>query len=413
MLANLRLRSLFRHALLKDSLIYVIGEMTAKAVPFLLLPYLTRMLGSTGFGQLSYYQSITAFLLIIMSLSQSGAITRYYYVYGRRGLGNVMFVGGLYSVMIMLFGMAVSWGLHDELLYYCCATAFLQSLVQNQLALRQCQKLPLHYFSIQLTLAVTNVIFTLLLFHYLAENKVVERLIAISLSYLLSFLLALWWTRRQLHLRVALTAQRLRLAMRYIMVLGLPLLLHAFSYTIKGQFDRLIIYQRFSAHELGIYAAGVQIASAVTIVIMAVNSAGVPYLYENLKSGRLGLTKLHQLFWLSLAIPPILAVITWALPTALFTWLLGQSFGGSHYYTVIFVFAFALSIPYLLLVNFLFYHAKNTQISIASVASTVVYLAALLVLSHYSLAWVPFASIVSNVMLLPMLYYFTLTVERA
>ena len=51
-----------KSTLLKDSLIYVAGEMTAKAVPFLLLPYLTRQLGTAGFGALSYYLSITAFL---------------------------------------------------------------------------------------------------------------------------------------------------------------------------------------------------------------------------------------------------------------------------------------------------------------------------------------------------------------
>ena len=33
-----KLKALIKSALLKDSLIYVLGEMTAKAVPFLLLP---------------------------------------------------------------------------------------------------------------------------------------------------------------------------------------------------------------------------------------------------------------------------------------------------------------------------------------------------------------------------------------
>ena len=50
-----KIKRLTQSALLKDSLIYVVGEMTAKAVPFLLLPYLTRVLGTKGFGDLSYY----------------------------------------------------------------------------------------------------------------------------------------------------------------------------------------------------------------------------------------------------------------------------------------------------------------------------------------------------------------------
>ena len=38
---------------LKNSLIYLTGEAAAKALPFLLLPYLTRRFGAAGFGDLS------------------------------------------------------------------------------------------------------------------------------------------------------------------------------------------------------------------------------------------------------------------------------------------------------------------------------------------------------------------------
>ena len=109
-----KIKRLTQSALLKDSLIYVVGEMTAKAVPFLLLPYLTRVLGTTGFGDLSYYLSLTAFILIAMSLSQNGALTRYFYVYGRHGLGNILLSGGLYSVGVLLIGTVISWLLHSE-----------------------------------------------------------------------------------------------------------------------------------------------------------------------------------------------------------------------------------------------------------------------------------------------------------
>ena len=37
-------------SLIKDSSIYLIGELSAKCVPFLLLPYLSRKLGVEGFG---------------------------------------------------------------------------------------------------------------------------------------------------------------------------------------------------------------------------------------------------------------------------------------------------------------------------------------------------------------------------
>ena len=410
-----KIKRLTHSALLKDSLIYVVGEMTAKAVPFLLLPYLTRVLGTTGFGDLSYYLSLTAFILIAMSLSQNGALTRYFYVYGRHGLGNILLAGGLYSVGVLLIGTVISWLLHSELLFYCFFTAFLQTLIQNQLALRQCQKRPFSYLTIQLGLALGNLLWTVLIFQFFAgdtTDKVAQRLIAIILAHGFTFVAALAWAKYQFAINFRFTPKRLKLGLGYILTLGLPLLLHGLSYTIKGQLDRVLIHQRFNSHELGIYSAGVQVASSLTIVIMAVNSALVPHLYERLKSQRMTVVQLHRLFWLSLMVPVMLTAMAWAMPSSLMAWLLGADFAQSQYYVVMFVLAFSLIIPYLLLVNFLFYHAKSAQISLCSVISTVVYLLALWVLSGVSLAVVPYATIISGVVILPLLYHYTLQVEK-
>ena len=410
-----KIKRLTKSALLKDSLIYVVGEMTAKAVPFLLLPYLTRVLGTTGFGDLSYYLSLTAFIVIAMSLSQNGALTRYFYVYGRHGLGNILLAGGLYSVGVLLIGTAISWLLHSELLFYCFFTAFLQTLIQNQLALRQCQKRPFSYLAIQLGLALGNLLWTVLIFQFFAgdtTDKVAQRLIAIILAHGFTFVAALAWAKYQFAIKFRFTPKRLKLGLGYILTLGLPLLLHGLSYTIKGQLDRVLIHERFSSHELGVYSAGVQVASSLTIVIMAVNSALVPHLYERLKSQRMTVMQLHRLFWLSLIVPVMLTAMAWAMPSSLMAWLLGADFAQSQYYVVMFVLAFSLIIPYLLLVNFLFYHAKSAQISLCSVISTVVYLLALWLLSGVSLAAVPYATIISSVVILPLLYYYTLQVEK-
>ena len=410
-----KIKRLTQSALLKDSLIYVVGEMTAKAVPFLLLPYLTRVLGTTGFGDLSYYLSLTAFIVIAMSLSQNGALTRYFYVYGRHGLGNILLAGGLYSVGVLLIGTAISWLLHSELLFYCFFTAFLQTLVQNQLALRQCQKRPFSYLTIQLGLALGNLLWTVLIFQFFAgdtTDKVAQRLIAIILAHGVTFVAALAWAKYQFAIKFRFTPKRLKLGLGYILTLGLPLLLHGLSYTIKGQLDRVLIHERFSSHELGVYSAGVQVASSLTIVIMAINSALVPHLYERLKSQRMTVVQLHRLFWLSLIVPVMLTAMAWVMPSSLMAWLLGADFAQSQYYVVMFVLAFSLIIPYLLLVNFLFYHAKSAQISLCSVISTVVYLLALWGLSGVSLAVVPYATIISGVVILPLLYYYTLQVEK-
>lgn len=87
-------------SLIKDSSIYLIGELSAKCVPFLLLPYLSRKLGVEGFGELSYYQTFLPLFVIFIGLSQDGAVARYFYVYGKHSLNLVVKTGYAYTLSI-------------------------------------------------------------------------------------------------------------------------------------------------------------------------------------------------------------------------------------------------------------------------------------------------------------------------
>lgn len=421
-------RKRMTQGVVKDSAIYVAGELLSKAVPFVLLPYLTRQLGVAGFGALAFYTAISAFLLIFIGLSQNAAITRYYYVYGKHGLGNVVLAGALLSIGIWAMvacGLVVaSWLLGDklplnvQLLGYSTLLALGQSVVQSQLAVRQCQKRAWDYLALQLLLAVSHVGLTVMFLSAIstdstagATHKVAARLLAIVLAQAMTAWLAWLLMRTRLGIQLSWHKRRLWLAVRYIVALGLPLVLHALSYTVKGQLDRVWVYQRFSAAELGVYAAGVQLASAVSVVIMAVNSAAVPYLYEALKAQRLPMARLHRWGLVSLLLAPLAAAVVWLLPSALFGWVLGAAFADSQYYVACFAAAFMLLVPYLLWVNVLFYHGKNRQIAAASVLSTLVYVAVLAYTSTLALKYVPLATLASNAVLLPLLYHLTKRVE--
>jgi|GEM_PF-5745343 len=63
-------------SLIKDSSIYLIGELSAKCVPFLLLPYLSRKLGVEGFGELSYYQTFLALFVMLGTYLGSAIIAQ-------------------------------------------------------------------------------------------------------------------------------------------------------------------------------------------------------------------------------------------------------------------------------------------------------------------------------------------------
>lgn len=85
---------------IKDGIVYLIGELVSKIFPFLLLPYLSHKLGTEGFGELSYYQTFLALFVIFIGLSQEGAVARYFYVYGKRSLNLVVNTGYSYTFFV-------------------------------------------------------------------------------------------------------------------------------------------------------------------------------------------------------------------------------------------------------------------------------------------------------------------------
>lgn len=396
---------------LKDSAIYLIGELAARSVPFLLLPYLSRKLGVAGFGELSYYQTYLALFAIVIGLSQDGAVARYFYFYGKRSMGLVIRTGYLYSTVVGGIILLVCWLLHSEILMIVTLAALFQSFLAVQLSVRQCQKQAVPYAVIQLCSTLLSAGLTVLLLESFDDALIEKRFFALLLSNLAVSLLA-YFAYSYRHKLRNFSLLRYKQAFFYILGFGLPLILHHVSLFLRGQLDRIFIYHQFSENELGLYAMGAQIAAILMIFIQAINKALIPHFYEGLKTAKFDIRAVHKWAWLSLFVVPLPALVVWLLPESLVTWVLGAHFAGTKYYIVLFVLSTSLVIPYLILVNYLFYYGKNKLISFCSVLSTLIYVGSLIVLTQTAIEYVPFASILGAVVILPILYVMTSRVSK-
>lgn len=390
---------------LKDSFIYLVGELFAKSLPFLMLPYLTRKLGPEGFGELSYYLTMLSLFAIFVGLSQDGAVTRYFYFYGKKALNTVVKAGYLFNITISFILLLGCWWFKAEIMAYVVLATMFQSFVNVQLALRQCQKQPLKYITIQIILSLTNVLFTVAALEYFSQELVAYRILAIAAANLTTFLITSLVLGDLFKDNYRFTWQRLRLSLLYIFSFGIPLILHQSSFFIKGQLDRIFIYQQYSKSELGIYSAGVQLASILPIVLMALNKAIVPYYYQGLKDKSLTIKKIKKYTLYSIPLSILPAVVGWLLPEQVYLLFLGQSYIGSNYYTVMYLLGFGLSFPYLILVNYLFYHGENSQIAKVTAVTSILYLILLYLLGSEKIVNIPFALILSNFLMIIWLFF--------
>lgn len=393
----------------KDSSIYVFGQIVANLPSFLLIPYLTRKLGADGYGVMSYYIFYMTLFGIFVGLCQDGAVARYFYFYGKRNLKSIVIVGYIYATFISFCILITAYFLNLKIIMLISLISLTQAMLSVQLAIRQCQKKPISYVVIQIATSFFIVFFTIFLLEYFSEDLVFYRFLALFLANLLAVLLAYYFLKGY---KIRFSKNNFKISFLYIFSFGFPLVFHHISGLLKGQFDRVLIYNSYSNAQLGIYAAAFNIALIFNILLTCVNKATLPYYYEALKNKKLNGKKIRQLSLVFLPFSFLPVCIILLIPNSVFLWFLGGEFVGTKYYTALFILGFSFVPTYIILVNYLFYYAKNKIISICSVISCIIYLIVLFITSKIDIKFIPLSMIISNLVMLPMLYYETMKIKE-
>ncbi|GKW41466.1 Lsg locus putative protein 1 [Pectobacterium carotovorum subsp. carotovorum] len=391
-------------SVVKDSVVYLIGEVISKGIPYFLLPFVASSLGNEEYGRLAYYQVFVVLSTIIIGLSQDGAVSRYYYTYGVRAVNLVIYSGAVYAVIVTLFLFMVLSVFDIKSEYYLCVgAAFFSVMLSTQLSLNQCQRYVKKYLLIQIANSVCTMAF-IIIFFSIHHASVFLYFSSVILSSFISLFICFVFLFNKGKLKW-MNFYRFKKYNVYLFSFGFPLVFHQLSIFAKGQVDRLFVFNGFGLKELGVYSLGVQVATAYSVFIMALNKAILPYYFKSLKEKKLSEEKILFYSFFSIFICFIPALFFFIIPSAWYTLIFGSDFSGVKYYVVFFVFSFGLNIPYLLIVNYFFYYGKTSLISKVTFTSSLLYVAMLYFLSRHSLHYLPFSLLISNVFMLCVFYF--------
>lgn len=272
---------------LKSGGTYLSFSLLNRAIPFLLLPLLTRYIDPAGYGVIAVVAIITSIGMPVVGMCSHTVLNQRYFRLS--GLERVTFINDCYKIIVLNtilaglvafpFSSLINTHLKISLGWFevgiICAGAGMVSTLTTTLL--QLKKEPLRYGLFQTLSSSVNIALTIVLVIVL-ELSWQGRLYAILSSYIA---LALW----AVHLNVRdgdVDFSRIRESSQITSIARLGSLL--IPSTISGwavtMSDRMFLTAMTSLEIVGIYAVGVMIAQITDIFLAALARACQPYFFE-------------------------------------------------------------------------------------------------------------------------------------
>ena len=276
--------------ILRAGIIYTIGNVASAAVPFALLPLLTRVLSPAEYGIVVAFGLMVTLCMPFAGLNVHAAVGVAWFKRPREEMRA--FVGAALAVAISsalltavviaaLLPLVSSAAFSFDPIWGAVAavTAGANVLLQCRLGLWQSQQRPVPNVTLQFIASTLNVVLSLVAVLVLGwggagRNAGIALAAVLTAACAIGLLLlsrdAIWSLRRD-HIKA-------------LMLYGLPLIPHVLGGVLIGTADRWIVSTQLGAEMLGIYGASAQLGMVMTILADAFIKAYNPWLYARLAS---------------------------------------------------------------------------------------------------------------------------------
>jgi O-antigen/teichoic acid export membrane protein len=351
---------------IKDSSLYLIANIINAAIPFLLLPFLTKALSPADYGLLAMFQVLSTAIMPFISLNLDSSLARYYFEFDevrmKSLIANGIFITFITSiitaVVFLIFAQQLS-ALSDfpyTWLWTLVMFSIFQKIFEIPLALWRVQHKALRYgifrilktfFEIGLSVVV------ILLVEATWKGRVEAQLIAAVFFGVY----ALYYLLRMTNWTISLNRNDITTLVKY----GLPLIPHELGAFIIAYSDRLFIMNMVGPEATGLYSVGYQIGLVIGLLQNSFNQAWVPWFFETLTQGRtrdkVNIVKITYVYFLGILI--LVFGLIFTLPL-IFSFL-GKDFAMASQFVFWIALGFAFNGMYKMVVNYLFY-VKRTYV---------------------------------------------------
>jgi O-antigen/teichoic acid export membrane protein len=282
------LKKITKSNLVKDSVSYTFLNVTEKAIPFLILPIITRVLSKEEVGLYIIYQAIIEILIPALTLNIGSSVLLNYYKVEKEEFKKYLSNGLLLFLPIFIFSTILIYIYNEpisqwtnfpanwlNILCFIVFARFITELRQNIWRVEYKIK-KYGYFTIGISVIKNGLGLVFLFFTSLGwEGLILGHLI----GYWLFAGIACYTFIKEKLLQFSLVPSYIKDAF----LVGYPLALHKLGLWAGNAANRVIIAGVLGTAATGSYGIGASFAVLVTVVEDAFNKAYVPYLFDRLK----------------------------------------------------------------------------------------------------------------------------------
>lgn len=270
----------------KAALWYTICNFLQKGISFLIIPIYIRLLTTGEYGEWMVFQSWSEILIIFASLNlYCGVYTktivdiqddRDRYTSSMQGLGTVITVV-MFIVYLGVRGFVEKWsGLNTTTMCFLFVYFLVYPAFQFWAARQRVEYKYKKMVAVTISIAVlTPALSILILTHTDLRAK------AIIYGYLIVQCVfgAFFYIFQFIKGKIFCDKKYWKYALKF----NVPLIPHYLSLIVLGQSDRIMIKNICGDSDAGVYSFAYQIASAMNVLIAAINGSRVPWTYEQLR----------------------------------------------------------------------------------------------------------------------------------
>ncbi len=356
--------------------IYTLASLGNSAIPFLLLPLLTRVLTPTDYGIVIIFSTVITVAGAFTGLSIHGAVNVRYHDQSidiSRYIGTALSVLAASTVGVLLLALLAgerlaAWsGIPHAWLFVAILVSAAQFVVQLRLVTWQAQGMAVQFGALQVMQTALNLSLSVLLVvptDWSWSLGWEGRAAAIATATLMAGAGSLWLLQRRPELSWRPRLDYVRDTLRF----GVPLVPHVIGSVAVANSDRIVVAGLAGLHEAGVYAASMQLGMLVAVLADAVVKALSPWIFSSLGSSnsvvRVRIVRVSYLFFAGML---LVAAVT-ALAGSWLLQLVGSAFRGSSDVLALIALGSAFGGMYLMVVSYIFYARRNEWLSFISLS---------------------------------------------